>query len=142
LAGIVVALVVAACDGTVQVVTGISREGGGTALDALAFTVQPAGAAAGDIITPAIQVAARDTLGNTDQTFTGNVTIGLLADPTGAFLTGTTTVAAVSGVATFGDLTVDKVGSGYTLAASATGATPTTSGAFAIVEPASSEMRR
>jgi hypothetical protein len=142
LATLLVALTVAACDDTVHVVTGISQDGGGTAQDALAFTVQPAGAGAGEIITPPIQVTARDTLGNTDQTFTGNVTIRLLANPTGAFLTGTKTVAAVFGVASFGDLSVDKLGSGYTLVASAVGATQTASGAFAIVAPSSSAMRR
>ena len=135
LAGLVLAVAVAACDPTARVVTGVSHDGG-TVQDALAFTVQPTGAPAGEILTPAIVVVARDTLGNTDPTFGGNVTIALGVNPTGAFLNGTKTVAAVSGVARFGDLSVDRAGGGYTLLANATGATAAASAAFAIVEPA------
>lgn len=134
LASVVLVVAVAACDPTVQVVTGLSNEGG-AARHTLVFTVQPTGAAAGDIMTPAILVAAQDTLGNTDLTFAGNVTIVLGSNPSGAFLDGTKTVAAVSGVASFGDLSVDRVGSGYTLVASAPGATSAASAGFSIVAP-------
>ena len=48
---------------------------GGTPTDQLAFPVQPSGAVSGQIITPAVQVAALDSLGNTDLTFTGAVTV-------------------------------------------------------------------
>ena len=135
LARVVVVAAVAACDPLVQVVTGIASEAG-SAQHTLAFTVQPAGAAAGDILTPPILVAARDTLGNTDPDFVGNVTIALGFNPSGAILNGTKTVAVVSGVASFGDLSVDKVGTGYTLVASAPGATTGVSTGFAIAEPA------
>ena len=50
-------------------------------------------------------------------------------NPGGGTLSGTTTVAAVSGVATFAGLSIDKSGTGYTLTASdgaLTGATSTT----------------
>ena len=133
LASVVVVVALAACDSTVQVVTGLSRDGG-AAQHTLVFTVQPAGAAAGEIMTAAILVAARDTLGNTDLIFAGNVTIALGSNPNGAFLDGTKTVAAVSGVASFGDLSVDRVGSGYTLVASTPGASSAASVGFAIVE--------
>src|SRR5207247_1996601 len=43
----------------------------------LAITVQPTNTAAGASITPAVQVTAQDGLGNTDPTFTGNVTVAL-----------------------------------------------------------------
>ena len=138
-AGLVVAVAgaVAACDPTGVLVRGIAGEGGGGSGDhTLAFIVQPADAATGDIITPAIQVAVRDTLGNTDPNFVGSVSVALGANPTGAFLNGTTTVEVVSGVARFGDLSLNKVGSGYTLAASASGATSATSAGFSIVAPA------
>jgi hypothetical protein len=134
LARVVVVVALAACDPTVQVVTGLSRDGG-AAQHRLAFTVQPGGAAAGDIMTPAILVAAQDTLGNTDQTFTGNVTIALGFNPSGGLLGGTKTVAAAFGVASFGDLSVDRVGSGYTLVASAAGARSAASVGFSIVAP-------
>jgi hypothetical protein len=133
-AAIVVALAASACDPTAPVVIGISHDGG-SAQDKLAFVVQPAGAAAGDIITPAIQVAALDTVGNTDASFGGNVTISLGANASGASLSGTTTVPATFGVASFGDLSINKVGT-YTLLATSASASAAASGGFAIVEPA------
>ena len=138
LTGLVLALAVVACDPTAPVIIGISTGGGGGGGGhTLAFTVQPSGAVVDQIITPAIQVAARDTLGNTDPTFTGTVTIAPGSNPSGARLDGSTTVALVSGIARFGDLSVDKVGNGYTLVATAPGATSATSAGFSIVAPAS-----
>lgn len=128
-------LVVSGCiGGTGSGLTGIIGGNGGTTR-VLAFTVQPSNAVAGEIITPAIQVAARDTLGNTDVTFTGTVTLTLSTNPTGATLRGTRSVVAVLGVASFGDLSVDRAGTGYTLRAAASGASPTTSSAFTITAP-------
>src|SRR6266571_4013677 len=100
---------------------------------AVAVAAQPSDAAPGDVISPAVQIAVRDTLGNTDPNFAGTVSVALGTNPTGAFLHGATTVDAVSGVARFGDLTVDKVGSGFSLVATATVAT---SAAFNVVAPA------
>jgi hypothetical protein len=136
-AAIVVAVAVAACDPTGSVVTGIccGGVGGGTSDHSVAFIVQPSDAAPGDVITPAVQVAVRDTLGNTDPNFVGSVSVALGANPSGAFLDGTTTVDVVSGVARFADLSLNKVGSGFTLVASATGATSATSSGFAIAAP-------
>src|SRR5512143_3615594 len=85
----------------------------------LVFTTQPVATTAGAILSPAIQVAARDAQGNAATDFTGNVTLALGGNPGGAALGGTKTVAAVGGVATFPDLHIDKSGSGYTLQASA-----------------------
>jgi len=66
--------------------------------------------------------------------FTGAVTVALTAGTgtAGATLSGTTTVAAVDGVAIFSTLNIDRVGSGYTLSAVATGLTGATSTAFDI----------
>jgi hypothetical protein len=100
------------------------------AASALAFTVQPASIAAGAFIAPAIVVEARDALGNVDTTFTGSVTLAIGTNPGTSTLAGTTTVNAIAGVATFSDITLDKVGTGYTLVASATGLTMATSTAF------------
>src|SRR5438445_602477 len=72
---------------------------GGTSADQLAFTVQPHRAVARQIITPAVQVTALDPLGNTDVSFTGQVTVSLGTNPGGGFLGGTLTVGAVNGVA-------------------------------------------
>ena len=78
-----------ACLGpTVTGVRGIATPGG-TSADQLAFSVQPQSALAGQIITPAVQVTALDALGNTDLSFTADVTVSLGANPVGGFLGGT-----------------------------------------------------
>src|SRR5207245_1302242 len=106
----------------------------------LAFTVQPTSTAAGASITPAVQVTAEDGLGNTDPTFTGNVTVALGANPSGGTLSGTATVAAVSGVATFPGLSIDKSGVGYTLTAAASGLAPGTSVTFNVTAGAATQL--
>jgi hypothetical protein len=98
----------------------------------LVFTVQPSTTTAGVTIRPAVEVTARDAAGNTYTNFTGDVTVTLGANPPGGTLAGTTTVAAVSGVATFSNLDIDKAGDGYTLVAASGSATPATSNAFRI----------
>ena len=124
-----------ACFGpTVTGVRGIATPGG-TSTDQLAFSVQPQSAVAGQIITPAVQVTALDPLGSTDVSFTGAVTVSVGTNPVGGFLGGTRTVGAVNGVASFGDLTVSSAGTGYTLVASASGATDAISNAFNITRP-------
>src|SRR2546422_9553890 len=67
------------------------------------------------------KLRAEDAHGNKVARFTGNVTVALVNNPGGATLSGTTTVAAVDGDATFYDLSLDKTGTGYTLTASASG---------------------
>ena len=77
-------------------------------------------------ITPAVQVAVEDANGNVVTSDTSNVTLASAANPGGGTLGGTLTVAAVNGVATFSNLSINKTGTGYTLTAtdgSLTGAT-------------------
>src|SRR5213076_2062173 len=95
------------------------------ALAQLAFTVQPTNVVAGATIAPAVQVTGQDAQGNTVTAFSGNVTVAIGSNPGGGTLAGTTTVAAVSGVATFPGLSINKVGSAYTLTAGAAGLTQT-----------------
>lgn len=97
---------------------------------ALAFSVQPSSGPAGIPIAPAVRVTARDAQGNTVTTFTGNVTVAIAANPGAGTLSGTTTVAAVAGVATFSTLSINKAGTGYTLSASASSLTTATSADF------------
>src|SRR5207245_2116952 len=97
----------------------------------LVFTVQPVTTVADRQITPAVKVTALDALGNSVPSFTGTVTMALVAG-NGAVLGGTTAVAAVNGVATFGTLFIDKTGTGYTLTASTSGLPAVTSTAFNI----------
>jgi hypothetical protein len=72
-------------------------------------------------------VSAEDQYGNVDNSFNGTVTIALDANPAGATLGGNRSATAVGGAAIFSNLTLDKVGSGYTLKATSdrlTSATP------------------
>jgi uncharacterized repeat protein (TIGR01451 family) len=96
----------------------------------LEFGQQPTNTQAGATIAPPVTVRAVDNAGTTVTSFTGNVTIAIGANPGGGTLSGTTTVAAVGGVATFGNLSIQRSGSGYTLAASASGLTGATSALF------------
>src|SRR6185295_4677299 len=50
---------------------------------------------------------------------TASVTVAIGTNPGGGTLSGTTTVSAVSGVASFSNLSIDKSGAGYTLTAAA-----------------------
>src|SRR2546422_10615613 len=106
----------------------------------LGFTTQPSSTTAEAAITPAVQVTARDALGNTVPGFTGAVAVTIGANPAGGTLSGTTTVAAVAGVATFSNLAVDQSGSGYTLTAAASGLTGATSAPFTITVRAATRL--
>src|SRR5207244_3285102 len=106
----------------------------------LVFTVQPSNTTSGAAVTPAVQVTAQDAQGNTATGFTGIVAVAIVNNPGGGSLSGTTSVAAVGGVATFSNLSVDKVGTGYTLAASATGPAGGTSAAFNITPGVASRL--
>src|SRR5437016_1643301 len=98
----------------------------------LVFTVQPSNAGAGAAITPAVQVTVQDAQGNTVTTATTSITLAIGTNPASGTLAGTPTVAAVNGVATFANLSINNPGTGYTLTASATGLTGATSSAFNI----------
>ena len=102
----------------------------------LTFTTQPQDIALGSAITPPVVVTAWDAFDNVASGFVGDVLMTLGNDPTllgHATLSGTKTFAAVSGVATFGDLSVDPLGIGYTLGASATGLTGADSSGFTVL---------
>ena len=101
----------------------------------LVFTVQPRTSPPFMAITPAVQVTAEDAFGNVAPSFTDSVTVaighngGTLMPGT---LSGTRTAAAVNGVASFGDLSIDQLGNGYTLVVTAKRATGAESGPFNI----------
>jgi uncharacterized repeat protein (TIGR03806 family) len=99
---------------------------------ALAIVQQPTSAAADDTI-GAVQVAVQDAGGATVSGSSAPVTMAIGANPAGGTLSGTLTVNAVDGIATFADLSIDHPGTGYTLAASATGLSGATSSAFDIL---------
>src|SRR5437773_1733100 len=66
--------------------------------------------------------------------------VAIGTNPSTGTLSGTKTVAAVAGVATFPGLSIDKVGTGYTL--TATGAGSTTSAAFNITAGTATQLVR
>src|SRR5439155_1490721 len=106
----------------------------------LAFSLEPTRSTAGAALTPALQVPALDAQGNPATGITGNVTIAIGANPGGAALSGSASVAAVAGVATFGDLSLNRAGTGYTLTASATGPTGATSTPFDVAPAAANRL--
>jgi hypothetical protein len=85
----------------------------------LAFIVQPSNVIAGAAISPAVQVAIEDAQGNTVTAAANPITIAIGANPGSGTLSGTLTVSAVSGVATFSTVSINSGGAGYTLTASA-----------------------
>ena len=90
----------------------------------LAFGLQPGSATEGAMISPPIQIGLLAANGSVVSTATDSVTIRIVADPGGGTLSGTTTVAAVNGIAMFANLRIDKRGEGYVLAAAAAGYAP------------------
>src|SRR5213078_3121620 len=88
------------------------------AADHLTFLQQPTNTVAGVAISPAITVRIEDAFANLVTSDTRNVTLAIGTNAGGGTLSGTTTIAASGGVATFSDLSINKTGIGYTLAAS------------------------
>ncbi|MGE5168292.1 MAG: hypothetical protein ACM3KT_06715, partial [Deltaproteobacteria bacterium] len=99
----------------------------------LVFGQQPTNTAAGASITPAVTVQVQDANGNVVTGSTASITLAIGTNPGSSTLGGTATTNAVNGVATFSNLSLNKVGTGYTLTAASTGLTGATSNAFNIV---------
>ncbi|UCG87756.1 MAG: hypothetical protein JSW71_04195, partial [Gemmatimonadota bacterium] len=114
---------------------------GAGAADRLRFRTQPSDANAFDIITPPIEVEILDQFGNLVSSATQTVTIAISSNPGGGMLSGTNTRQAVDGVATFDDLSIDRSGSGYTLAATAANLVGALSDAFYIGEGTPSQLQ-
>ncbi len=97
----------------------------------LEFSVQPNSTyASGGTIT--VKVSVEDFNGNVVTSDTSAVTLALSGGTGGAVLSGTKTVNAVAGVATFSNLSVDKIGTNYVLNATDGSLTSTASTAFNI----------
>ena len=95
----------------------------------LGLRAQPGGAAAGVPFTAQPVIEVRDAAGNLVSTPSVVVTAGLAS---GGGLAGTTTATAVSGVATFNDLTITGLVGPRTLTFTATGLTAATSSSFTL----------
>lgn len=103
----------------------------------LGFVVQPTAAAQGANVAPSVQVAVQDAGGNTVTSAAPSISVALTSGTggtsgSGAVLGGTLSQAAVSGIASFADLSVDRPGTGFTLTASSAGLTNGVSSAFTI----------
>lgn len=97
----------------------------------LLITTQPPGSTA--VGAPFGLVVKAESAGPVvDTSYTANVTVAIGTNPSSGTLSGTTTVAAVAGVATFAGLSINNPGAGYTLVASSGALTTATSSAFTI----------
>ncbi|MBL4848653.1 MAG: hypothetical protein JKY65_24285, partial [Planctomycetes bacterium] len=107
----------------------------------LAFSAAlPTSVAAGQTIAPAVVVTINDANGNTLTQATDVITIRL-SSTSGGTLGGTLKVTAINGVATFTDLSADKVSSLNVLTATTADAIPATSSEFAVNPGAASQLR-
>ena len=96
----------------------------------LVFTRQPVGTSQGAVL-DSILVAIRDAGGTTVGIDTRDVSLSIESGPGGGSLVGTTTVAAVGGVAVFTGLRLSVAGD-YTLRATASSLTDAVSSTFAV----------
>ena len=97
----------------------------------LVFTVQPSNTSPNSQITPAIKVQVLDANGNGVSGVT--ITLSIAVNPGNGVLSGTTVaVSANKGIALFANNSIDKVGIGYRLQATAPGAAPALSNPFNI----------
>jgi hypothetical protein len=114
--------------------------GGG---DHLAFTVQPADRTGGQNFASSIKVAIQDSSDDTVTSATNEITLAVKSGTgtAGAVVTcDDNSVAAVSGIATFANCSVDKVGTDYKLRATATGLTAADSSAFDVTLGAAAKV--
>jgi hypothetical protein len=109
----------------------------GTASKAM-ITNQPAGAVNGVVLTTQPVIKVTDASGNTATTSTVSV-VASIASGSGT-LSGTTTVAAVNGVATFTDLVLSGTAGNFTLAFTPTSLTAASSSSFALSVGAASKV--
>jgi hypothetical protein len=101
----------------------------GVATQLVIATQPPASVTAGHQFGFVVDV--EDNSGAVQTSYAGDVSVALAGPAgSGATLGGTLTVAAVNGVATFDDLTINRSGKGYTLQATAPLLAPATTAAF------------
>jgi hypothetical protein len=133
-----------ATDGTLTSVTSAAFNITGPATQVV-FTQQPSDTFAGAILDGSlmpggVQVAIEDEAGNIVVTNTSTVTLTLGGGAPGAALQGTVSRAAVNGVVTFADLSIDTAGTGYSLTAADGTLTSATSTSFSINAAAATQV--
>ncbi len=105
----------------------------------LAFSQQPSNTAVGATI-PTVTLEIQDAAGNLVMTATDEVTLTLIVNPGDAGLGGTTTKAAVDGIATFDNLSINEVATGYVLRAESDSLTEVDSNPFDILAGAATQI--
>jgi len=106
----------------------------------LAFGTQPSNTGGGSVITPPITVQVLDAGNRLVANSSALVTMAIQNNPGPGTLSGTLSVAAVGGVATFNDLSIDKAANQYTLRATSTGLTQVVSSNFNINVGAAAQL--
>src|SRR5262249_5224533 len=91
-------------------------------------------------ISPALTVQVLDVFDNLVSSDTSNVTLTSGTNPGGGTLSGTATVAASGGIATFSNLSINKSGTGYSLTTSDGLLTQAASSAFNITPAAADHL--
>ena len=122
-------------NGTCGTLAGVTGQGKGTltvtaAATQVMFGVQPSNTAHGSNITPAVTVLIEDAGYNVVTSSTATVAIAIGTNPGGGTLSGTVSLNAVAGVATFSTLNINNAGVGYTIGASSFGLNSANSNSF------------
>jgi type II secretory pathway pseudopilin PulG len=106
----------------------------------LAFTTQPLNTADGLSITPSVVVSVEDSSGRVVTTSSASIALVLGTNADSGTLSGTSPVTAVDGSATFSDLSINALGTGYTLSASSGTLASATSSDFNVVVGAPAKL--
>jgi hypothetical protein len=102
----------------------------------LAFLQSPTSVASGATISPAVKVEVLDAYNNivvSDNQHVVSIAIGV--NPSSGVLSGTHSVTVSSGIATFSSLSINQLGNGYSLVATASGLSSATSAPFNVATP-------
>ncbi len=126
-----------ATDGSLSSATSSSFTISAAAAATLAFSQQPTSTQVSDAITPPITVDVEDQFGNVVATDSSNVTLATATGP--AAISGTTTIAASNGVATFSNISAATFGA-YTIQATDGSLTAATSNSFDITSPTGQKL--
>ena len=126
-----------ASDGALISATSSSFTVSPAAASKLVYGQQPSNVTAGVADSPSITVDVEDQFGNLVTSDSSNVTLAVASGP--GSLSGTLTVAASSGIATFSNVKLNTAGS-YTLTGSDGSLTPATSSSFAVSAAAASKL--
>jgi trimeric autotransporter adhesin len=104
------------------------------------YSQPPTAVVAGSAISPAVVAAVQDASGNTVTSSNATITVAITTNPGGGTLSGTLSVNASSGVATFADLSINKSGTGYKLTMTSPGLTSAVSATFNVTAGTAAQL--